>query len=147
MRAIGYCALIVCIAAVIIIAAVAPFPLSDKNDFLKGFVNHELLATLGVILAITIASAGQLHLTLNDQEIKYKQPGAFKNTRDGVKKAAYWMIALFFFAVVDVIVKPLVPKTQTWEALTNGAAVVIVLATILILVSIIRLVFAIKPDG
>ena len=40
-----------------------PVWLSDSgNDFLKGFVNHELLAVLGFIFAITVAAAGSLHI-------------------------------------------------------------------------------------
>jgi hypothetical protein len=36
--------------------------LSDDNTFLKNFVNQELLAVLGVIVTITLASAASLHL-------------------------------------------------------------------------------------
>ena len=36
-----------------------------KNNFLQQFVNHEILALLAIILAITFASMANIHLALN----------------------------------------------------------------------------------
>src|SRR5690606_5909899 len=107
-RSIAYCVLIVSAALVVVLAAAAPSVLSDeKNSFLKDFVNHEFLNVLGVILAITLASAGQIHLALNRIEERQQKIFLIK-TRAGVRSAAYWLIGLFLLAVVLVVVKPLI---------------------------------------
>lgn len=45
-----------------------PHLLSDNNTFLRAFVSEQLLATLGFILAVTLASSANLHLELNKIE-------------------------------------------------------------------------------
>lgn len=70
-------------------------------------MNHELLAVLGVILAITLASAAQLHLTFNQIEESYQDKGGLSRSRRRVHSAAYWLIGLFLVAVLLVVVKPL----------------------------------------
>lgn len=146
-RTVGYCALMVTATIVVVLAIGAPTVLGDTNNsFLKGFVNHELLAVLGVILAITLASAGQIHLTLNSIEERLGLPGAtFHRTRAGVRSSAYWLIGLFLMAVLLVVLKPLLARHDWSETLFNGAALVVLLWTALILISLTELIFAIKP--
>src|SRR5205085_344338 len=104
-KSIAFCTLIGSAVIVVVLAAVAPNLLSDEgNSFLKGFINHELLGTLGVILAIIVGSAGQLHLTFNKIEEDYKQPNALNSSRRSVQSAAFWLIGLFLFAIVLVLV-------------------------------------------
>jgi hypothetical protein len=143
-RSVGYFVLGISLALVAILAIFRPSTLSDHNLFLAGFVTHELLSILGVILAITIASAGQLHLTLNEVERLYKSPGAFNKTRRGVHSAAYVLIGLFLAALAVVLIKPLVPSAEWSQSIFNGLAVVILIWNALILISITQTIFAIK---
>lgn len=143
-KSVAWCVLIAGIVLVCVLASYSPAVLGDSNGFLKNFVNHELLAILGVILAITIASAGQLHLTLNEIERNHGTPGSFDKTRDGIRSAAYWLIALFLIAVLVVVAKPLLASTPWAETLFNGGAIVILLWNGLILISIMQAIFAIK---
>ncbi|MCA3276769.1 MAG: hypothetical protein ING16_10075 [Roseomonas sp.] len=145
-RTIAYCALI-CVACILLtVTIVMPDVLNDQNEFLKSFVNHELLALLGVILAITLASGGQIHLSFNQIEEHYKKPGALAAARRGVKTACFWLIALFLMAIVIVVLKPLVPEATSWgRAFLNAAALLIVFWNVLILVEIVQTVFAITP--
>lgn len=104
---IGYCILI-CIGTTVVVLAIAcPTIINDKNEFLKGFVNHELLNILGLIAAITIGSAAQLHLRLNDIERSRSTSGAFTKTRKVIHRATYWLIAIFLLSLILVIIKPL----------------------------------------
>ena len=59
------------LAVVLICAIYNPSYLSDKNEFMHHFVNHELLALLGIIMTITLASAASLHLEFNKIEERY----------------------------------------------------------------------------
>ena len=106
-RNIGYCALIVFSGVIIVLSAYAPLVLSDNNAFLKDFVNHEFIAVLGIILAITLASIAQLHLAMNQIEERYQQDGGLRDTRSGVHLAAHVLIVLFFVGVLLVVIKPL----------------------------------------
>lgn len=145
-RTIAYCTLIVFAVAGVLVAILAPQYLSDNNVFLKGFVNHEFLNILGVILAITLASTANLHLAFNRIEEKYRSPGGLSRSRENLKKATYWLISLFFAAIVLVVVKPLACQTETAQALFNGAALLILIWHVLVLVSLTQLVFRIEPD-
>jgi hypothetical protein len=128
------------------VTLVAPDILSDQNEFLRGLVNHELLALLGVILAITLASGGQIHLSFNQIEEHYKKPGALAAARRGVKTACFWLLGLFLVAIVIVVLKPLVPEATSWgRAFLNAAALFIIFWNVLIMVEIVQTVFAITP--
>jgi Na+/proline symporter len=132
-------------ASVVAMAFLCPHPMSDENDFFKNFVNHELLNALGVILAITIASAGQLHLELNSIEREYNATDAFKKTRAGIVSAVYWMVGLFFLGILIVSIKPLVSKSAEIQTLFNGSALLVLVWNVLVLMSITRAVFKVKP--
>lgn len=140
---IGYCTLICLATLVAILAVAAPTLISDDNEFLKSFVNHELLNVLGVIVAITLASAAQLHLTLNGIEERLGIPNSFIKTRSGVQSSVYWLIGLFLVALAIVIVKPLVASSQWAQTLANGASVIVVVWNLLVLVSLTQAVFAV----
>jgi len=140
----SYCILIVLAGVVVALASSNPSVLSDKNDFLARFVGSDLLNTLGVILAITLASAAQLHLAFNAIEERVDKV-VFRKSRDGIRQASSWLIGLFLASVVLVIVKPLISSKEWAAALCNGAAIEIVVWNILVLISITHGVFGIKP--
>lgn len=125
-----------------VIGTVWPEYLGDQgNPFLEKFVSEHLLALLGVILAITLASAGNLHLALNRlQEHSGKQ---FRGTRAAVRKSAYTLIVLFAAALALVIVKPLLAHWQWTTTLFNVLAILIVAVNISVLVDLTRAVFKI----
>lgn len=141
---ISWCIVVVTGGVLIATTGCSPKFLSDDgNSFLKGFVTHELLGVLGVILAITLASASQVHLTLNKIEEEYGKR-RFVKTRANIKQASSWLIVLFAGAVALLIIKPLLPQTPVFHAAANSVAIMIVLLEILILVDLTQLVFAIE---
>src|SRR5262245_876498 len=122
---IARCAFIVAFATVVILAVIAPWTLSDQNTFLKGFINHELLAVIGVIVTITLASAANLHLQLNIIEERVGQR-VFSSTKGAVRRSAYSLIWMLLLALVLVVVKPMVLRHQVSEiaaAVVNGIGV------------------------
>lgn len=148
-KTIGYCVLICAVTFVGVVAMSHPTALSDEHRFLAGFVGNELLAVLGVILAITIAAAAQLHLSLNSIEERVGAENLFPNTRRGLQSSVHWLIALFVVAILLVVVKPFVAGSATGQSLVNGTALVLLLWNALILLSISSAVFGVKPviDG
>jgi Flp pilus assembly protein TadB len=144
-KSISYCILICLGAVVVALAASAPDIIADKNAFFSAFVNHELLNILGVIVAITLASAAQLHLTLNSVEERLGQSNSFVSTRAGIRSSVYGLIVLFLIALVLVIVKPIIALENWSQTLVNGAAVVIIVWNVLVLISLTEAVFGIAP--
>jgi hypothetical protein len=144
-KSVAYCTLIVAAALAVVLAAYAPAILSDRNAFLEKFVASDILNVLGVILAITLASAGQVHLAINTIEEKFGHRGLNK-TRNGVHKAAYWLIGLFLIAILIVVVKPLLAKEDWSQSLFNGAALFILLWNVLILLSLTQMIFVMRPE-
>jgi hypothetical protein len=144
-KSVAYCTLIVTFALVIALSACAPSVLSDSNTFLKSFADEGLLDVLGVILAITVASAGQLHLTLNQAEERHGKI-IFTRTRSGVRTATYMLIALFLVAVLLVVTKPMLSAAPWAQSLFNGSALFIVVWNVLLLLSLTQGIFGIKAD-
>lgn len=140
---IAYCSIIMAAGLISAFAVSSPETLSDKNAFLLNFVNHELLNVLGVILAITLASAGQLHLAFNKLEEQYRQKGGMSRTRAQVHRAAYWLIGLFFMAVILVVAKPRLALEPWSQTAFNGAALIILLCNVIVLISITQTIFKI----
>lgn len=144
-KTISYVIIVVCGAVFLVTALVRPSLISDDNEFLKELIGVNLLTILGVILSITLASVGQVHLSLNKIEEKYNKR-AFPDTRAGMQKAAYWLISLFLICLIVTYAKSAVPSSPAWEAIMNGAALVILLWYLLILISIMQMIFAIQSD-
>jgi hypothetical protein len=143
-KAIAYCSLLTVGFFLAAVTVCKPELLSDDNRFLKALVDKDFLVISGVILTITLASAGQLHLTLNEAEARVGRP-FLQKTRAGVHSSAYWLIGLFLIAVVLLILKPYFDSSGPWQAFFNSAAVFILFWMILIMTSLTALVFAIKP--
>jgi hypothetical protein len=144
-KSVAYCTLIVTFALIVALSACAPNVLSDSNAFLKSFADEGLLDVLGVILAITVASAGQLHLTLNQAEER-RGKIIFNRTRSGVKSATYMLIALFIGAIVLVVAKPALSAAPWAQSLFNGMALFIVVWNALLLLALTQGIFGIKTD-
>ncbi|MGY3077801.1 hypothetical protein ACVWZZ_004172 [Bradyrhizobium sp. LM6.10] len=144
-KTLGYSLLAIFAAMSVAISAARPEWISDENPFLKNFVNHELLALLGVILAITLASIASVHLEFNKIEERYKRRFLAKS-RTNLRKNAYWLISLFAVAVALVAVKPVLCGGAVAQALANMGGLLILLWHVLILITLTQLVFSIEPD-
>jgi hypothetical protein len=127
-RSISYCALIAALTVMIVCTIMRPDLLGDKNTFLAHFVNQELLALLGIIMTITLASAANLHLEFNKIEERYKRRGLTK-TRHGVRQGTYCLIWLFSISILIVVLKPILADTPAWQSAFNGIALVVLLCS------------------
>lgn len=139
----SYCSLLVVGSFLIIATVFRPELLADQNHFLEAHVGANLLLVLGVILIITLASAGQIHLSLNDIESKVGHAFLHK-TRSGVHGSVCWLIGLFIGSVVLVVIKPFFHGSAPMESLFNGTALFVLFWMVLIMASLTRLIFAIK---
>jgi hypothetical protein len=144
-KTLGYSLLAIFAAMSVAISAARPQWVSDDNSFMKNFVNHELLALLGVILAITLASIASVHLEFNKIEERNKKR-FLSRSRTNLRKNAYWLISLFAIAVVVVTIKPILCGGAVAQALANMSGMLILLWHVLILITLTQLVFSIEPE-
>ncbi|MER8981087.1 hypothetical protein [Mesorhizobium sp. M0870] len=140
----GYFLLGIAALAGVIISLCDPILISDRNTFLKGFVDADLLNILGVIFAITAASASNIHLELRRLEAMY-QPDAFLRTRREVKRGAFALVYLFVAAAALMLLKPIFADGLCSQALFNSAAILILLWNVLVLVGLLELSFKVGP--
>lgn len=127
------------------VTALRPDWLGDEsNGFLAGFVNHELLAFLGVVVTITLASAANLHLELNKLEDAVGRK--FPLTRRSIRLSSYSLIVLLAIGFAIVATKPLVSENQTLAAAWNSAAIVLIVFNIFVLVDLTRAILAVPSE-
>lgn len=143
-KSVSYCILIVLAGLLAGISASSPQILSDNNNFMKNFVNHEFLNLVGLIMAITLAAAGQVHLALNSIEEKHNKENIFIKTRQNIKSASYALILLFVFSIFIVVVKPIIGTEEWSQSVFNGLSLIVLVWNSLILISITSLTFSIK---
>ena len=140
-KIISWATLTIVAAALLALSFRYPSWLDDDNAFLKNFVNHELLATLGFIAAVTLASAASLHLELNRLEDDTGQ--TFTRSRSSIRLSAYSLLSLFGCAIVLVVVKPILPADPTAVALANSSALLIIFFYLSVMWDLTRTVLAI----
>lgn len=141
-RTIAWVAILGTLTVLLTVSACAPYLLSDDgNAFLKGFVNQELLSLLGVVVTITLASAGNLHLELNKLQDMTGKP--FARTRQAVRLSAYSLIVIFVLACVLVVVKPTLGTDMRATATCNSIAIVLIVFSIFVLTDLTRTILAI----
>jgi len=143
-RTIAICVLIAWAALFAALVAAAPWTISDSNSFLKGFVNEEFLGFMGVIVTITLASAANLYIELNKLEDKLDE-AAFQRSKADVRHSAYALMSTLVASVGLVVIKPLLVCGERSAAATNGIALTILIAAIMIMIDLTQAAFSLDP--
>lgn len=128
------------VAFMVMVTVKAPWILGDSNNFLEGFVNHEFLNFMGIVVTITLASTASLHIELKKLE---KEAGKefLVRTKRAVRNSAYSLICAMLLSVVLVVVKPLLPSSETAAAFANSCALALILWGVSVIYDITRLAF------
>eukprot|EP00456_Euglypha_rotunda_P015151 TRINITY_DN14842_c0_g1_i7.p2 TRINITY_DN14842_c0_g1~~TRINITY_DN14842_c0_g1_i7.p2 ORF type:complete len:156 (-),score=17.12 TRINITY_DN14842_c0_g1_i7:170-637(-) len=138
------CIFVVATGVWLLLAVLAPWTLSDKNEFLKEFLRTGFLSFMGIFVTITLASAASIHLEFNKIEDAAKRE-FLAGARGAVKRSAFSLVWMLLLGVVISASKAHLPQTDVATALVNGLALLIVLFSLLVLVDITSLAFSIKP--
>lgn len=145
-KTVAICILICSIASAVVLTACAPEALSDKNSFLLGFVNHEYISFMGVLVTITLASAANIHIELNRYDEALGK-SSFKATRGHLRDSAFALVAALCVAIATVVIKPLGPATIYWQSAFNSVALVTIIFSIMIVVDLTLAAFSMRPPG
>lgn len=143
MRGVGIATITILSVATIGASFCAPHVLA-KNEFLRNFVNHELLNILAVIVTITLASISHLHLAFNKIE-EDAQREVLQEARKEIRDSAYWLIGLLLGTIVLLIVRSNVLEIEGLVSFFNGLAVIILVLNILILLDIVCTTLVLGP--
>jgi len=122
--------------------------LSD-NTFLRGFINHEILALMAVIMTITLASVANIHISLNSLVLRrFGGNEPLKEAAAGVKKEMTdnaWLIFWGFLVTAIVLVAKgaFDDKNVLAYAITHGVCLWFLLLYFLCMYDIYKVVFGI----
>lgn len=141
---IAFCLLIAATAVWVVLIAAAPSVLSDKNEFLRGFVNHEFLNFMGVVVAISIATTSNIYIELNKFQERTGHP--FSKSKRNIRMSAYSLLWALLVGVIVVVVRPLTGDGDQVRAFWNGAALMVMLFAGLILTDIIQAAFGLDAN-
>lgn len=142
MNRIAWFLMIAALTCAVSVSACAPSVLAS-NAFFDGFINHEYLNILAVIMTITIAGSAQIHLELNKIE---EQRGAelFREVRLDVGQSCLSLIVGFIAGVIIVALKAIMEDPRL-ESFMVGLALVVLLGYVLVLYDIVGSIFEIRP--
>lgn len=138
---------LVVLAGVVIAASICQPALLAKNDFLDKFINHELLNVLAVIVTITIATIATIHIWFNELEQKH-QKKVFDSARREINSSATWLVGMFLFTLALLIARSLdIFSGDPARSFFNGAGVIVLVASVLVLMDILAVVRALTPKS
>ena len=118
-----------------------------QNTFLQGFINHEILNIMAVIMTISIATIATIHIWFNELEDKHKQK-VFGKARREINQSAFYFIGLFMAQLVCLVVRslPIFEKSDMALSFFNGAALLLLTFSVFTLLDIMGVVRKLTPE-
>ena len=100
----------------------------SENEFLKGFVNHEVIALMTVILTVTLASVANIHIALNKIVTRrFSGNAQLIKSANEVKKEitdnAWYIFWGFALTIIVLLVKGLNTNDELIVAIANGIVI------------------------
>ena len=133
------------LSGVIVASSICAPQILASNEFLKGFVNHEILGIMAVIMTISIASIATIHIWFNELEQKHDQR-VFGKARREINQSAFVMIWLFVGQLALLIVRSSFLESAGIVSFLNGASVLLLLASVITLLDVLGTVKALTPS-
>lgn len=143
--------MIACGTLVAVLTIAHPAVLAE-NKFLDGFISHEILALLIVILTITLASIGNIHLTLTRLVSRFENRAegelAATPARDEINSSGWSLLYAFAACTLILLIKGGTTSNVYAQSATNGAGLIILLFNMLVLKDIYETVYdLVTQDG
>ena len=121
----------------------------SKNAFLVGFINHEILSIMAVIMTISIASIATIYIWFNELEAKHERRvfGAARREINLVGPA-FAFIALFVGQLICLFVRslPIFTNSDIAVSIFNGISLLLLLSSVITLWDIMAVVRALTPE-
>lgn len=126
-------------------ASVCRPELLADNDFIKGFVEHDALNIMSVIMTIAIALIATIHIWFNELESKY-QAKAFGKARREINHDAFLLIWLFVGELTLLIFRSYFRGNALATSMFNGGAIILFLSSVITLIDVMDVVRALTPS-
>jgi hypothetical protein len=115
------------------------------NEFIKGFVEHDALNIMSVIMTIAIASIATIHIWFNELESKH-QTKVFGKARREINHDAFLLIWLFVGELLVLIIISYFHGNPLAISLFNGGALLLFLSSVVTLIDVVDVVRALTPS-
>ena len=112
-----------------------------KNTFLRDFLDVDLLAVLGFVASVSIASASSIMIHLN--QLSDVTEVEFVRTRRSLRNSALTMVIAFVIALGVVVGKPVLPQNSVYTTSANFLALLTLLVSTSVLWDLTMTVFKI----
>lgn len=145
MKIIYICVWLCSAAVLLLLGLFRPEWMGSKNAFLTSLVGTEILHIYGVFVAISLASAAQMHLALNYLEEK-KNRIVFDGTRRELRSSCLWLLLIFVAAIISLIVKSLVSSSEIVVSLINCINIWLLILYVTVLWDMTRSIFSIRAQ-
>jgi hypothetical protein len=138
--------LLIVTAGVMLVLSISMPSVLAKNAFLMGFINHEILGIMAVIMTISIASIATIHIWFNELEAKHEMR-VFGAARREINQSAFMFIALFVAQLVCLFIRslPIFEASDIAISLFNGLSLLLLLGSVITLWDIMAVVRALTP--
>jgi len=142
-----YLTILIVAAGVIVAISVCAPSILAKNEFLAGFITHEILGIMAVIMTISIASIATIHIWFNELEAKHERR-VFGAARREINQAAFYFIVLFVAQLACLIARSLsiFHGSEVAISLFNGFSILLLLGSVITLWDIMGVVRALSPQ-
>lgn len=142
-----YLTAVIVLAGILTVLSICRPEILAKNEFLKNFINHEILNIMSVIMTISIATVATIHIWFNELEAKHDKK-IFGDARREINQSVFWFIGLFLVQLLVLIVKafPVFSGDETAASLFNGASLLLLVTSVITLLDIMGVVRALTPE-
>jgi hypothetical protein len=111
------------------------------NKLLMSFVHDQMINIVAILVTITTASAGQLHLSLNEIE-RVEKKVLFIRTRKEIRDNVLWIVGIFIVEIALLLLLDWV-ENKRGDAFIVGAMVTALILAILLMYDIVDSIFKI----
>jgi hypothetical protein len=140
-----YAIFLIVLSGVFAAASVCRPDLLAANEFVQGFVTHDALSIMAVIMTIAIASIATIHIWFNELEAKHETK-VFGKARREINHDAFVMIWLFIGELALLIIRNYFTGNMVAVSLFNGAGIVVFLSSVVTLIDVMSVVRALTPS-
>jgi hypothetical protein len=146
MKTIAIISLIVTAGVIVALSACVPTVLS-QNKFLQGFVTHEILGMMAVIMTISMTTIATIHIWFNELEARHQQR-VFGKARKEINLSIFYFIWIFVAQLVVLIVRSLpdLENNDVAISLFNGLSIILLLCAVFTLMDIMGVVRSLTPE-
>ncbi|QQD18719.1 hypothetical protein I6N98_02290 [Spongiibacter nanhainus] len=131
--------------SLVTISVCSPETLS-KNSFLDGFINHEILNIIALIVTVTLVSITQIHIEFGRIERRIKEP-IFSEARTEINQTTWALGVSFLLVLVGLIIRSGVDQNSYMAiSLHNTFCLVMLLIATLSMIDIVLVMHTISKE-